>query len=218
MADKYIGDFSFSAIAVRTLALGFFSFLHPFTASIINEAVDTLDIPLSGISHPTGNLRYQIPDKILDQILYGAWLLIAVFSKNPFQNSSSVILRNFKWILATAYAFRTIGIYLFVSTTEEHYLTLFPNFFIFWFFLFYAIDYFNLQLNDDKVLIVLLAITGGLKFLHEVFLREKPPFFEDFVDKQRKKDHSSSEEFSFRILTFQIIFLVLLILRVNSKA
>lgn len=212
--EKYIGDFSFSAIAVRTISLGFFTFLHPFIASILNEAVDSLDIPLSNISHPTSkNLKYQIPDKILDQLLYGVWLLIAILTKNPFEKSQSVILRNFKWILASAYAFRTIGIYLFISTQNVHYLILFPNFFIFWFFLFYGIDYFNLQIESDSMLILLLTITGGLKYLNEVMLREKIPILESY----RQQDRSTFQEFQMRISFFILTFAVLLILRVNSK-
>ena len=100
------GDFSLNAIIVRTLGLILFKFLHPFPASILNEMIDLLDTPLSPKIKDKiikNNIKYQFPDKILDFILYGFWLMIPIIQKKWFSP-----------LLITAVIFRSIGLYYFL--------------------------------------------------------------------------------------------------------
>jgi len=158
------GDFSLNATIVRALGLILFKFIHPFPASILNEMIDLLDTPLSPKIKDKitkNNFKYQFPDKILDFILYGFWLMIPIIQKKWFSP-----------LLITAMIFRSIGLYYFLTTKQESYFTKFPNFFIYWFFLLYGLEYFDINVSKN-ILIILLIISFILKILHEHLLRGK---------------------------------------------
>lgn len=158
------GNYSFLAFFIRVLGLSLFFVTHPFPASIANELLDMVDdIPVIApeFEHKTklGLMEYQIPDKIIDYVLYGVWLSIPIMQKKWFAS-----------ILLGSYLFRGIGIYLFIRNRDENWLTTFPNFFVFWYFLFYGLEYLGIDVTITGIGLLMIG-TAALKYAHENYLR-----------------------------------------------
>lgn len=160
--------YSLSAIIVRIAALSLFFIVHPFPASIVNETVDGWDTGLSNIQKTQGNMKYQRPDKILDFLLYTGWLLL--MPKKWFTK-----------LLWFSIVFRAVGMAAFLKSNNEKWLTIFPNIFLYWFFILYGLDYFDIKLEGVGLfLILLLGILA--KKVHENILRGK----QNYIVKSRK--------------------------------
>ena len=168
--SKVVGKFSPLAFIIRMAGLVLFRIMNPFWASIINESLDVVDHRVSPkISHYLGSslmimdrprdLGYQVPDKVLDTVGYLVWLL--------------VIWKQSKWytpLLTIAFCFRLFGIGKFIQTCDESYLTSFPNFFIFWYWIMTGSDYFGIHISSFHLVILLFA-SVGLKIINEHMLR-----------------------------------------------
>jgi hypothetical protein len=196
--DEIKGGFSLLAVIVRTSGLLLFKFLHPFPASILNEFIDFLDSPLSPklsneILH--NNPSYQIPDKILDFILYGFWLLIPIIQKKWFTP-----------ILIAAMILRFIGLYKYLTTRDEDYLTKYPNVFIYWYFLFYGLEYFDTRVSK-VVLLSLVVMCYILKSIHEDVLRGKYVYLLKYI-RDKRNELQRSRQVARSVLIILVCFIV----------
>jgi hypothetical protein len=197
--DEIKGEFSSLAVIVRTSGLLLFKFLHPFPASILNEYIDFLDTPLSPkISDEIlrNNPNYQIPDKILDFILYGFWLLIPIIQKKWFTP-----------ILVAAMIFRSVGLYQYLTTRDEDYLTKYPNVFIYWYFLFYGLEYFDTHVSK-VVLLSLIAMCYILKSIHEDILRGKYVYLLEHISNKRKELQQGVSDLVYYVLIILVCFIL----------
>ena len=194
--------YSLTAVIIRILSLFLFEIFHPFPAAILNESVDSWDgelSPLLSDKELTGNMKYQIPDKIWDFILYACWLLL-------------MPRKWFSKLLWFSILFRGIGMAIFLKTRNDYWLSIFPNIFLSWFLIFYGLDYFNIHIKKSTLNILLLL--GVLaKIWHEDILRgakSEPLRKVGKLIKGEVKKHFNISSLTFYISTTLLIFITIL--------